>query len=146
MTTDNPRPGEEQDAGRFEGEEQHGWSPDVEEGSVEEGSEDAAAGGAKAFHAEEAGPPGPGREVSEAEQVGPTEPTGETPLGVGESITRRGEDIAEHEHEPGRVTEGTKGPTERPYGTSTAEDSTGVDPQEPIDEESPTLPSGDQGG
>lgn len=140
MTGQNPRSGEEQDAARFEGEEQHGWAPDVEEGS-----EDAAVGGTKAFRAEEAGPPGPGREVSQAEQVGPAEPTGETPLGVGESVSRRGEDIAEQERGPGRVTEGTKGPAERPYGTSTAGDS-GVDPQEPIDEESPTLPTGDQGG
>jgi hypothetical protein len=31
-------------------------------------------------------------------------------------------------------------------GQSGARDSTGVDPQDPIDEESPTLGSGDQGG
>lgn len=37
------------------------------------------------------------------------------------------------------------GPADRPAGTSDADDSTGVDPQEPSPE-APTLPSGDQGG
>ena len=48
---------------------------------------------------------------------------------VGESITRRGEDIVEKDgKEPGRVDTGTEGPTERPTGESTERDATGVDP------------------
>ncbi len=50
---------------------------------------------------------------------------------VGESTTRRAEDIAE-EKEPGRQDTGTEGKANRPTGTSTARDATGVDPQEPV--------------
>jgi hypothetical protein len=51
---------------------------------------------------------------------------------VGESVTRRGEDMVEEDgKEAGREDTGTEGPTDRPTGTSTARDATGVDPQEP---------------
>jgi hypothetical protein len=50
---------------------------------------------------------------------------------VGESTTRRAEDIAA-EKEPGRQDTGTEGKANRPTGTSTARDATGVDPQEPV--------------
>ncbi len=49
----------------------------------------------------------------------------------GESTTRRAEDIAD-EKEPGRQDTGTEGKANRPTGTSTARDATGVDPQEPV--------------
>jgi len=66
------------------------------------------------------------------------------PDGVGESMTRRGEDVVEDEgKEAGRHDAGTQGETERPVGTSTARDSTGVDPQDPIDPESPNLQPAD---
>jgi len=65
------------------------------------------------------------------------------PKDVGESQTRRGEDIVKDEgKEAGRHDAGTQGPTERPVGTSTARDSTGIDPQDPIDEKSPNLQPG----
>ena len=54
-----------------------------------------------------------------------------TPLDVGTSTTRRGEDIVEDEGEDGRHTTGTQGESQRPVGESTARDSTSVDPQEP---------------
>ena len=38
------------------------------------------------------------------------------------------------------------GPTDRPAGTSDADDHTSVDPQGPVHPDSPHLPSGDQGG
>lgn len=38
------------------------------------------------------------------------------------------------------------GPVDRPAGTATAEDSTKVGVQEPIDEDMPTFQAGDQGG
>ena len=50
---------------------------------------------------------------------------------VGESITRRAENVAE-DKEPGRQDTGTEGKANRPTGTSTARDATGVDPQEPV--------------
>ncbi|WP_143590484.1 hypothetical protein [Thermoactinospora rubra] len=128
---------------RREPEDDHGYSPDVGRGS-----EEVRQAGDRAFSPEEAGPPGEGRELSEEELSGvssaETEPG--SPYGVGESTARRGEEIAQEEEEAGRETVGVKGESDRPYGTSTAEDSTGVAPQEPRDEESPTMPSGDQGG
>ncbi|MGV9306044.1 hypothetical protein ACWDLG_21925 [Nonomuraea sp. NPDC003727] len=126
-----------------EPEDQHGFSPDVGRGS-----EEARQAGDRAFTPEQAAPPGEGRAPSEEERAGvsatDTEPG--TPHGVGESTSRRAEEIAEEEEEAGRETIGVKGESGRPYGGSSAEDSTGVGPQEPQDGESPTLPSGDQGG
>jgi hypothetical protein len=115
------------------------------EGRQEEG--EGADGVEKAFHAEEAGAPGPGREVSEEEREGvpSTDTTAESPLGVGVSTTRRGEDVAKQEDERGRETTGVKGESERPVGESGQRDSTGIEPQDP-GEESPNLPTGDQGG
>jgi hypothetical protein len=62
------------------------------------------------------------------------------PEGVGESVAHHGENMIEEEgKEPGRYDTGVDEKTGRPYGKSTARDATGVDPQEPIDEDSPTL-------
>jgi hypothetical protein len=52
---------------------------------------------------------------------------------VGESITRRGENVAAGEKEPGRQDTGVEGGADRPTGTSTARDRTGIDPQEPVE-------------
>ena len=61
--------------------------------------------------------------------------------GVGESTTRRGEDVIKEEgSEEGRhPNQGTKG-ADRPFGGSDARDATGVDPQEPMDKDSPNIP------
>jgi hypothetical protein len=77
-------------------------------------------------------PPGPGREISEEELegVGPTDTEATSALGVGESITRRGEDVDKQEDEPGREEAGTKGPSDRPVGVSDERDSTSVDPDD----------------
>lgn len=66
-----------------------------------------------------------------------------TQHGVGESTTRRGEDVIKEEgSEPGRrPNQGTKG-ADRPYGGSTARGATGVDPQDPISEDMPDNPPG----
>lgn len=75
-----------------------------------------------------------------------TDETPDSPKGVGESTTRRGEDIVDDEgKESGRHDAGTQGESERPVGVSDGRDSTGVDPQESADG-SPTTPTGDQGG
>jgi hypothetical protein len=67
-----------------------------------------------------------------------TNATAETPLGVGTSTTRRGEDVVEEDGEDGRYRTGTQGQSQRPVGESTARDSTGIDPQEP---DGPTMPA-----
>jgi len=68
-----------------------------------------------------------------------TKPSG--PKGVGESTTRRGEDVAK---EDGREFEskGTKG-ADRPVGEMP--DQPGVAPSEPIDEDMPNMPPADGG-
>lgn len=53
-----------------------------------------------------------------------------TPHGVGTSTTRRGEDVVSEDGEDGRHRTGTQGESERPVGTSTPRDSTGIDPQD----------------
>jgi hypothetical protein len=138
MSTEN-----EPDVGRFTGEEQHGWSPDIDAVADKE-DRTAGEGGRKAFDASNAGEPGSGGTVSpeEREGVPPTDTTAASPLGVGVSTTRRGEDIAKEESQPGHHDAGTRGVSQRPAGTSSAERATGIDPQEPIDENSPNLTPG----
>ncbi|MEA2843968.1 MAG: hypothetical protein QOJ69_1639 [Actinomycetota bacterium] len=60
------------------------------------------------------------------------------PHGVGTSTNRRGEDVKKQEGtEPGRTDLGTKGKSERPYGTTDVRDSTSIDVEgsQPIDDE-----------
>jgi hypothetical protein len=101
----------------------------------------------KVFNRADEVPPGPGREISEEELEGvpPTDTEARSPLGVGESMTRRGEDAAKQEEEPGREEVGTKGPSDRPVGVSDERDSTAVDADETTSG-GPTMPAGDQGG
>jgi len=85
---------------------------------------------------------GPGREISDVEREGvsATDMDAESRFGVGVSTTRRGEDVGKQEDEPGREDAGTKGASDRPYGTSDARDSTSVDPQDSTG--GPTQPAG----
>jgi hypothetical protein len=53
-----------------------------------------------------------------------------SPMGVGTSPTRSGEDVADDGKEPGRQDAGTKDESQRPVGVSDERDSTGVDPQD----------------
>lgn len=69
-----------------------------------------------------------------------TDTSATTPLGVGSSMTRRGEDVVSEDGEQGRHTTGTQGRSQRPVGESTSRDSTGIDPQEPGS--GPTTPAG----
>ncbi len=91
---------------------------------------DNAEGTKKAYDAENsAPPPGPGREVSDEEREGVsgTDTTAATPLGVGESINRSGEDVVKQEgEEAGKETVGYK--DGRPVGTSDERSRTSVDP------------------
>jgi hypothetical protein len=101
----------------------------------------------KAFHGADDVQPGPGREISNEEREGvpPTDMDATSPLGVGESINRHGEDVAKQEDEEGRDDAGTKGPTDRPTGVSDERASTAVDPNA-TESGGPTMPAGDQGG
>jgi hypothetical protein len=101
----------------------------------------------KVFSGADDVPPGPGREISDEEREGvpPTDTEAESPLGVGVSMTRRGEDVERQEDEPGREDAGTRGPTDRPVGVSDERASTGVDEQD-TESGGPTMPAGDQGG
>lgn len=115
-------------------ETQHGWAPDAPgEG---EASDRVVQANEKAFEGND----------TQAESRGDAQ-LPDTPEGVGQSTTRRGEDVSDQEgKEPGRYDSGTQGQSERPTGGSTQRDSTGVDPQDPIDEDMPNLQRGDQGG
>jgi hypothetical protein len=75
-------------------------------------------------------PSGPGREVSDEEREGvsATDTEATSPLGVGESMTRRGEDVDKQEPEAGRDETGTQGTSDRPVGVSDERDRTSVDP------------------
>jgi hypothetical protein len=67
-----------------------------------------------------------------------TDPTATSARGVGESVGRRGEDVKKEEgDEAGRQDLGTKGQTERPYGTTDARDSTSIntDRSQPVDDD-----------
>jgi hypothetical protein len=57
----------------------------------------------------------------------------------GKSVTRRGEDVRKCEPEPGRYATAPARSGDRAGGKSTARDSTGVDPQNPIDPRMPNL-------
>ena len=101
----------------------------------------------KVFHGADDVEPGPGREISDEEREGvpATDTEAESPLGVGVSMTRRGEDVDRQEDEPGREDTGTRGPTDRPVGVSDDRASTSVDDQD-TESGGPTMPAGDQGG
>ncbi|MGH8931084.1 MAG: hypothetical protein ACRDZO_10790 [Egibacteraceae bacterium] len=124
---------------QWEGDDEHGWAPDAPgEG---EAKERTIEGHKKAFegHDTQDAATAPGGQYD----ADPDAP----PEGVGESMGTRGEDVVDQEGtDPGRVDLGTKGESQRPVGTSTAEASTGVDPQDPDDEGMPNQPPGDQGG
>ncbi len=66
------------------------------------------------------------------EQGTPPEPTHEPGTAKGEEM------VSEKGKEPGRHDTGTTG-AGRPTGKSTARDSTSINPQDPIDPESPNL-------
>jgi hypothetical protein len=75
----------------------------------------------KVFHGADDVEPGPGREISDEEREGvpPTDAEAESPLGVGVSMTRRGEDVEKQEDEPGREDTGTRVPPTVPSASPT---------------------------
>jgi hypothetical protein len=84
----------------------------------------------KVFHRVDEVPPGPGRVISDKEREGvsSTDMDATSALGVGESMSRPGEDVAKQEDEPGREDTGTRRVSGRPAGVSDERDSSSVDP------------------
>jgi hypothetical protein len=116
-------------------EDQHGWAPDAP--GTGGAKEAAIAGNKKAFEGNDTQDEATGAAIQGPDLTGGH---------VGESTTRRGEDVIAEGKEPGRYDSPAQGESQRPAGTSTARDATGVDPQEPIDGDSPERQSSDQDG
>ncbi|WP_033820429.1 hypothetical protein [Kitasatospora sp. MBT63] len=116
MTTRPTQPSMGEGHSRFEGDKQHGWSPDIDEEHQE--PNDSAG---KSFDPDAAPPPGPGREYAKEEDR-------EVPGDTVKSTSRRGED---HGTGTGTYDTGPQGPSRRPSGGRTADAHTGVDPKEP---------------
>jgi hypothetical protein len=106
-------------------EENHGWAPDSGPAS-----EAVREGNRKAWDANDT-------QAASRGEGDPTPDPDDARLpseNVGQSTSRRGEDVAEQDgKEAGRQDTGPKGASQRPTGTSTARDMTGIDPQEPIE-------------
>ncbi|HKN51420.1 MAG TPA: hypothetical protein VJX66_02900 [Amycolatopsis sp.] len=120
---------EENATTRFEGEEHHGWSPDL---GAEGGTAAEAAREARKKPTPE---PESGQDRSPGGTLSATDVEPGSPYGAGESDSRGAEEIA-----PDTSAEGHKGESQRPYGGRTAEDASGVNPENPRDPESPNLP------
>jgi hypothetical protein len=90
----------------------------------------------------DAGPPGPGREVSEQERtgVGDTDTEPEPALGVGEHLTRAGESRSGRD----AGEEGRKGASGRPHGEQP--DERGITEQDDETDGPMVGEPGDQGG
>jgi hypothetical protein len=129
------------------GEQEPGGLVPPYEGRRTETSEDHDEQMDRVFDRVDEVPPGPGRVISDEEREGvpPTDTDATSPLGVGESINRGGEDVARQEDEEGREDTGTQGESDRPVGVSDERAPTSVDPDDTVSG-GPTLPAGDQGG
>jgi hypothetical protein len=82
--------------------------------------------------------PSTGEEVSAPTAGDVSHQVPDDPHGAGTSMGRRGEDVKKQEgSEPGRTDLGTKGKSERPYGTTDVRDSTSIDVEgsQPIDDD-----------
>ena len=102
-------------------EDQHGWAQDAP--GTGGAKEAAIAGNKKAFEGNDTQDEATGAAIQGPDLTGGH---------VGESTTRRGEDVIEEGKEPGRHDGPAQGESQRPTGTSTARDVTGVDPQDAI--------------
>jgi hypothetical protein len=116
-------------------ETQHGWAQDAP--GTGEAHDRAVDANQKAFEGNDTQDEATGEAIQGPDLTGGH---------VGESSTRRGEDVSAEGKEPGRSDGLPQGESQRPTGTSTARDFTSVDPQEPIDGDEPGPQSGGQSG
>ncbi|WP_042374218.1 hypothetical protein [Streptacidiphilus neutrinimicus] len=94
----------------------HGWSPDIDEEHQEPNPS-----AERSFDPDRYAPePGPEPPTAAEEHTG-------TGSKVGESVGRRGEDIADQD-QPGHHDEGPRGTSQRPSGSKDARAYTGIDP------------------
>ncbi|HEY1917184.1 MAG TPA: hypothetical protein VGH27_16580 [Streptosporangiaceae bacterium] len=130
---DTEKPGTDYEPGTVN-EDQHGWAQDAP--GTGEAHDRAVEANQKAFEGNDTQDEATGEAIQGPDLTGGH---------VGESTTRRGEDVrASDGKEPGRSDGPAQGESQRPTGTSAARDSTGVDPQDPISGDTPAQ--GGQGG
>lgn len=137
--TDTQEPGNEAGTSEFEDfepgtvdEKSHGWAPDAP--GTGEAARRVVEANKKAFEGNDTQDEATGAAVQGPDLTGGH---------VGESTARRGEDVVKEEgKEPGRIDGPAQGESQRPTGGSTARNATGVDPQDPIDDDSPYLQPG----
>ncbi|MFF1418059.1 hypothetical protein [Streptomyces sp. NPDC058280] len=121
MTKKRSQPPQGEGPSRFEGSDQHGWSPDVDETSQRPNPS-----AHRSFHPDKHAPePDASRTPSDEDKK---KSTAGTPV---ESTTRRGEDQAKKSPGEGMHDTGPKGRSQRPSGSKDASARTGVDPQDP---------------
>ena len=105
-------------------EDNHGWAPDS--GPASEPVREA---NRKAWEAHDTQAAARGEGDPTPDPGDPRVPSAE----AGQSTSRRGEDVTGADgKEAGRQDTAPRGASQRPAGTSTARDTTGVDPQDPI--------------
>lgn len=105
---------------RSKGDDQHGWSQDVDATRQEENPS-----AHRSFHPDTYAPGGKTREPSRQDIEDSLEGT---PV---EGISRSGEERSGKSGKRGIQDTGRRGPSGRPSGTEDASETTGVDPQEP---------------
>ncbi len=111
-----------------------GWAP------TDQGGEAAKEGERKAFVANDTQDASHG---TSDDPGSPGDPKDTAPEDVGESISRRGEEMSKHEgKEPGREEGERQGASDRPTGTSSGRDTSSVQPHDTVPERS----QGGQGG
>ncbi|MGW1540749.1 hypothetical protein ACWCPM_10970 [Streptomyces sp. NPDC002309] len=119
MTKKHRNPSRKAGPSRFQGADQHGWSPDVD------GSNQDNPSAHRSFHTETYAPgPKRSRRASEADKEASTVGT---PV---RSDSRRGEEMSKNKGK-GMHDRGRRGHSQRPSGSKSAETFTGIDPQEP---------------
>lgn len=123
----------DKDPGGFQGEDQHGFSPDVGQGDK------AKEGGDKAFEAHDT------QEGSKSEEGAIVAPE-KGAEHAGESVTARGEERGRKRDEPGLEEHEDDQEAGRPRAKATPRFSTGVNPVDPVDKDAEDMPPGDQGG
>ncbi|MEU3184015.1 hypothetical protein ABZ707_07360 [Streptomyces sp. NPDC006923] len=119
MSKKRSQPSHGEGPSRFEGRDQHGWAPDVDD-TTQQPNPSAH----RSFHPGKHAPePDAGRAATDEDKK---KSTAGTPL---ESTSRRGEEQAGKSE--GMHDKGPKGRSQRPSGSKDASAFTGVDPQDP---------------
>ncbi|MFD5574376.1 hypothetical protein [Streptomyces cadmiisoli] len=119
MTKKRRNPSDRAGPSRFQGSDQHGWSPDVDDSNQDNPSAH------RSFHTEKYAGPKRSRRAAEADKEAST---AGTPV---RSDNRRGEEMGGKDREKGMHDRGRRGRSQRPSGSKDAETYTGIDPQEP---------------